>query len=129
MQPDTTPTGAFPHCITSHLLPWNGLRSCGLRVWPGRRLRRSRAWNAAAQASWDLYRAAHESRSAVVFILECLAVDTCTPRTPWSACGGYSVTRLGCSVTTVPRIYGWSPDAMNETTDAITIFVSPWRLR
>ncbi len=40
-------------------------------TWPKHPLRKSRVWNAAAQASWDLYRAAHEARSAEVFISPC----------------------------------------------------------
>lgn len=46
-------------------------------TWPGHPLRRSRVWNAAAQASWDLYRAAHESRSADVFISPCNVGRAC----------------------------------------------------
>ena len=38
----------------------------------------------------------------------------CTPRAPWSMCGGYTNVRLRCSGTIARRIYGWSPDAMNE---------------
>jgi glycosyltransferase involved in cell wall biosynthesis len=42
-----------------------------LEAWPSHGLRRSRVWNAGAQASWDLYLAARESRSADVLISPC----------------------------------------------------------
>ncbi len=40
-------------------------------IWPSHGLRSNRVWNAGVQASWDLYLAARESRSADVLISPC----------------------------------------------------------
>ncbi len=57
----------------SHIL--NALRTIPevdvLEAWPKQGLRQRRVWNAWAQASWDLYMAAREFRSADVLISPC----------------------------------------------------------